>query len=143
VPCQQVGAWSGRKIWTSGVSLCSAITSCVDGSIAITDPGRRMECLHGARALPRRHPLRAVQHHLQHRASGIGHRASGIGITLGNLLTGAALDAARAAGVSGLPWISLFTLGLVCAAAPYGLHRTGRLKPPAPQAQPEPELATA
>ncbi|MET8681943.1 MFS transporter [Streptomyces sp. NPDC004647] len=72
---------------------------------------------------------------------GLYNTICGIGITLGNLLTGAALDAARAAGMSALPWIALFALGLACAAALYGLHRTGQLKPPAPQAQPEPATA--
>ncbi|MFI7638869.1 MDR family MFS transporter [Nonomuraea sp. NPDC049400] len=61
---------------------------------------------------------------------GLYNTICGVGITLGNLLTGAALDAARTAGASALPWIALFTLGLVCAAALYGLHRTGRLAPP-------------
>ncbi|MEV7520283.1 MFS transporter [Streptomyces sp. NPDC091371] len=54
----------------------------------------------------------------------------GVGIALGNLLTGAALDAARAAGVSALPWLALFALGLGCAAALYGLQRSGRLAAP-------------
>ncbi|MFP3988879.1 MFS transporter [Streptomyces sp. E11-3] len=58
---------------------------------------------------------------------GLYNTICGIGITLGNLLTGAALDAARAAGLSALPWLALLTLGLACAAALYGLHRTGRL----------------
>ncbi|MFC4495635.1 MFS transporter [Streptomyces ovatisporus] len=73
---------------------------------------------------------------------GLYNTVCGVGITLGNLLTGAALDAARAAGVSALPWIALFTLGLVCAAALYGLHRTGRLASPAPAARPEPAAAS-
>ena len=72
---------------------------------------------------------------------GLYNTICGIGITLGNLLTGAALDAARAAGMSALPWVALFTLGLACAAALYGLHRTGRLAPPVREAQPEPATA--
>ncbi|MCX4584063.1 MFS transporter [Streptomyces sp. NBC_01481] len=72
---------------------------------------------------------------------GLYNTICGVGITIGNLLTGAALDAARAAGVSALPWIALFLLGLACAAAVYGLHRTGRLAPPVPAAQPEPATA--
>ncbi|WP_407554696.1 MFS transporter [Streptomyces sp. Pv4-95] len=68
---------------------------------------------------------------------GLYNTICGVGITLGNLLTGAALDAARAAGVSALPWIALLGLGLACAAALHGLHRTGRLAAPAPQARPE------
>ncbi|MES4909081.1 MULTISPECIES: MFS transporter [unclassified Streptomyces] len=58
---------------------------------------------------------------------GLYNTICGVGITLGNLLTGAALDAARAAGMSALPWCALLALGLACAAALYGLHRTGRL----------------
>ncbi|MDJ0464104.1 MFS transporter [Streptomyces sp. H27-C3] len=72
---------------------------------------------------------------------GLYNTICGVGITLGNLLTGAALDAARTAGVSALPWIALLLLGLACAAAVYGLHRTGRLAPPVPAAQPEPAAA--
>ncbi|WP_033309290.1 MFS transporter [Streptomyces iakyrus] len=72
---------------------------------------------------------------------GLYNTICGIGITLGNLLTGAALDAARAAGMSALPWVALFALGLACAAALYGLHRTGRLAPPVREAQPEPAHA--
>ncbi|MEU9671023.1 MFS transporter [Streptomyces bobili] len=67
---------------------------------------------------------------------GLYNTICGIGITLGNLLTGAALDAARRAGMPALPWISLCALGLACAAALYALHRTGRLATPAPQPQP-------
>ncbi|MFC9249706.1 MDR family MFS transporter [Streptomyces sp. NPDC057136] len=62
----------------------------------------------------------------------------GIGITVGNLLTGAALDAARKAGLSALPWLALTSLGLACTAALYGLHRTGRLAAPPAEARPEP-----
>ncbi|MBT2457560.1 MFS transporter [Streptomyces sp. ISL-86] len=58
---------------------------------------------------------------------GLYNTICGIGITLGNLLTGAALDAARAAGMPALTWIALSALGLACAASLYGLHRTGRL----------------
>ncbi|WP_367318636.1 MFS transporter [Streptomyces sp. HUAS ZL42] len=70
---------------------------------------------------------------------GLYNTICGIGITLGNLLTGAALDAARAAGVSALPWLALLVLGLVCAGSLHGLHRGGRLTP----ATAEPEPATA
>jgi len=61
---------------------------------------------------------------------GLYNTICGIGITLGNLLTGAAMDASRAAGMSALPWTALLALGAICAAALYGLHRTGRLAPP-------------
>ncbi|MGC9539581.1 MFS transporter [Streptomyces sp. UG1] len=68
---------------------------------------------------------------------GLYNTICGIGITVGNLGTGAALDAARAAGMPALPWIALCALGLACAAALYGLHRTGRLAaPPAPEPLP-------
>ncbi|MET9324455.1 MFS transporter [Streptomyces sp. NPDC003038] len=68
---------------------------------------------------------------------GLYNTICGVGIALGNLLTGAALDAARAAGMSGLPWLALAALGLGCAAALYGLHRSGRLTPPAREPDPE------
>ncbi|MFE2168072.1 MFS transporter [Streptomyces sp. NPDC059447] len=61
---------------------------------------------------------------------GLYNTVCGVGIAVGNLLTGAALDAARAAGVSALPWLALSALGLGCAAALYGLQRTGRLAAP-------------
>ncbi|MGW6455069.1 MFS transporter [Streptomyces sp. NPDC055078] len=64
---------------------------------------------------------------------GLYNTVCGVGITLGNLLTGVSLDAARAAGMSALPWLALLALGLACAAALYGLHRTGRLAPLASQ----------
>ncbi|MFE2443864.1 MFS transporter [Streptomyces melanosporofaciens] len=67
---------------------------------------------------------------------GLYNTICGIGITVGNLLTGAALDAARAAGLPALPWISLLALGLACAVALYGLHRTGRLATPSAEPQP-------
>lgn len=67
---------------------------------------------------------------------GLYNTICGIGITLGNLLTGAALDAARAAGMPALPWISLTVLGLACAAALYGLYATGRLRAPVSEPQP-------
>ncbi len=72
---------------------------------------------------------------------GLYNTICGIGITLGNLLTGAALDAARAAGLSALPWLCLLVLGLLCAGALFRLHRTGRLAQPAPAARPAPAAA--
>ncbi|WP_405977413.1 MDR family MFS transporter [Streptomyces sp. NBC_00158] len=68
---------------------------------------------------------------------GLYNTVCGVGIAVGNLLTGAALDAARAAGMSALPWLALFVLGLGCTAALYGLDRTGRLAPPARGARSE------
>ncbi|UQI49603.1 MFS transporter [Streptomyces sp. HU2014] len=58
---------------------------------------------------------------------GLYNTICGIGITLGNLLTGAALDAARSAGAPALPWIALTAVGGGCAVAVLALHRTGRL----------------
>lgn len=69
---------------------------------------------------------------------GLYNTICGIGITLGNLLTGVALDAARAAGMSALPWLALLMLGLTCAMALHRLNRAGRLTTPA-----EPQPATA
>ncbi|MBT2481507.1 MFS transporter [Streptomyces sp. ISL-94] len=69
---------------------------------------------------------------------GLYNTICGVGITLGNLLTGVALDAARDAGMSALPWLALCALGLVCGGALYALHRTGRLAPPAPQSRSAP-----
>ncbi|MFG2648258.1 MDR family MFS transporter [Streptomyces sp. NPDC048436] len=63
---------------------------------------------------------------------GLYNTVCGIGITIGNLLTGVSLDAARAAGMSALPWLALLGLGLGSAAALHGLHRTGRLTRPQP-----------
>ncbi|MFD2688684.1 MDR family MFS transporter [Streptomyces phyllanthi] len=67
---------------------------------------------------------------------GLYNTICGIGITLGNLLTGAALDAAREAGMPALPWITLLVLGFACAAALWALHHTGRLAAPEPRSQP-------
>ncbi|MFI1885311.1 MFS transporter [Streptomyces jumonjinensis] len=72
---------------------------------------------------------------------GLYNTICGVGITLGNLLTGAALDAARSAGAPALPWLALLALGLLCAAAVAGLRRTGRLDPPVRSPAPEPETA--
>ncbi|MEU5299408.1 MFS transporter [Streptomyces noursei] len=67
---------------------------------------------------------------------GLYNTLCGVGITVGNLLTGAALDAARAAGLSALPWLALTVLGLACGAALYGLHHTGRIAAGGPAARP-------
>ncbi|MEW2578511.1 MFS transporter [Streptomyces syringium] len=68
---------------------------------------------------------------------GLYNTISGIGITLGNLLTGVTLDAARDAGAPALPWAVLAATGGACALAVLGLHRTGRLAL-APQPRPHP-----
>ncbi|MFJ6939615.1 MFS transporter [Streptomyces sp. NPDC101132] len=48
---------------------------------------------------------------------GLYNTICGIGITAGNLLTGVALDAARAAGLAALPWLVLVLTGASCALA--------------------------
>ncbi|WP_049651758.1 MFS transporter [Kitasatospora sp. MY 5-36] len=58
---------------------------------------------------------------------GLYNTVCGVGITLGNLLTGAALDAARAAGLAALPWLALCALGAACALSLRALHRGRRL----------------
>ncbi|GAA3390362.1 MFS transporter [Cryptosporangium minutisporangium] len=56
---------------------------------------------------------------------GLYNTICGIGITVGNLATGAVLDAARNAGLAALPWLALTGLGLLAAVA---LRRTeGRM----------------
>ncbi|MFJ3976384.1 MFS transporter [Streptomyces sp. NPDC090021] len=72
---------------------------------------------------------------------GLYNTVCGIGITVGNLLTGAALDAARAAGAPALPWLSLAALGLLCAVALRWLHGSGRLAPPVRTGRAEPASA--
>ncbi|MDZ4267694.1 MAG: MFS transporter [Mycobacterium sp.] len=56
----------------------------------------------------------------------------GIGILVGNLATGALMEAARSAGVDELVWVVLAVIGLASAAALYRLDRTGRLRPVSP-----------
>ncbi|MGW3071525.1 MFS transporter [Kitasatospora sp. NPDC001132] len=63
---------------------------------------------------------------------GLYNTVCGIGITVGNLLTGAALDAARAAGLAALPWLALCALGVICALSLHALHRGRRLIGPEP-----------
>nr|BFD95587.1 MFS transporter [Kitasatospora sp. Xyl93] len=63
---------------------------------------------------------------------GLYNTVCGIGITLGNLLTGAALDASRAAGLAALPWLALCALGALCAFSLHALHRGRRLTGPEP-----------
>ncbi|MEU6166366.1 MFS transporter [Streptomyces tanashiensis] len=62
---------------------------------------------------------------------GLYNTVCGIGITLGNLGTGALLDVT---GWSAAPWLVLFGVGLVCAAAMALLARGGRLAEGAPAA---------
>ncbi|MFI6428435.1 MFS transporter [Promicromonospora sp. NPDC050880] len=85
--------------------------------------------------------VRLSGNHLVATHYGLYNTICGVGITLGNLLTGASLDAARSAGMPALPWITLVALGLACAAAVYGLHRTGRLATPTASAELRPATA--
>lgn len=55
---------------------------------------------------------------------GVYNTICGVGITAGNLLTGTAIDAARAQGVPALPWLILIVLGLGAAAAVLVLGRS-------------------
>jgi predicted MFS family arabinose efflux permease len=61
---------------------------------------------------------------------GLYNLLSGIGILLGNLLSGAAIDAARTSGLGSLPWGLLCLGGLASAAAVLRLDRRGRLGGP-------------
>lgn len=61
---------------------------------------------------------------------GLYNTLSGLGIAVGNLLTGAALDAGHPAGLPALPWLVLTATGLGCAAAIWRLDRRGRLAAP-------------
>ncbi|SDC23363.1 MDR family MFS transporter [Actinokineospora iranica] len=69
---------------------------------------------------------------------GLYNTIVGVGILLGNLLTGTALDLARAAGLPWLPWVALACLGLLCAASVRALARSGRLTPDQPSPDPLP-----
>ena len=60
---------------------------------------------------------------------GVYNTICGIGITAGNLLTGATVDAARARGMPGLPWLTLAVLGGLSAVMIAALQRAGRLSP--------------
>lgn len=63
---------------------------------------------------------------------GLYNTVCGIGITMGNLATGAVLDAARNAGLAALPWAVLALVGAGCAAAVAALARSGNLTTAAP-----------
>lgn len=53
----------------------------------------------------------------------------GVGILVGNLATGALMQAARAAGAPELIWITLSLIGALTALALFRLDRSGRLRP--------------
>jgi MFS family permease len=69
---------------------------------------------------------------------GLYNTISGFGIAAGNLLTGAALDAGRQAGLPSLPWIGLVALGIACSAAVRVVDRRGYLGPGATSPGEEP-----
>ncbi|NUR30671.1 MAG: MFS transporter [Catenulispora sp.] len=58
---------------------------------------------------------------------GVYNSICGLGITAGNLLTGAALDEARARGLPALPWFALITAGVLSATMLLVLDRRGHL----------------
>ncbi|MCP3800759.1 MFS transporter [Allokutzneria sp. A3M-2-11 16] len=60
---------------------------------------------------------------------GLYNTISGIGITVGNLLTGAALDIAEQVGAPYLPWLALVLAGAACTLAVHLLDRSHRLQP--------------
>ncbi|GAA4016224.1 MFS transporter [Allokutzneria multivorans] len=60
---------------------------------------------------------------------GLYNTISGIGITVGNLLTGAALDLAEEIGAPYLPWLALMLTGAVCTLAVHLLDRSRGLQP--------------
>ena len=55
--------------------------------------------------------------------------ASAIGVTIGNTLTGAALDTGTSGGSSGLPWLLMILIGLTSTVAVTALDRRGQLNP--------------
>lgn len=73
---------------------------------------------------------------------GLYNTLAGVGIAVGNLLTGAALDAGRSHGLPALPWIALTGTGLLCAGAITALHRTNHLAPPEPGPHPTADPTT-
>lgn len=60
---------------------------------------------------------------------GLNNLLSGIGILFGNALSGIATDLARTTGMTSLPWLLLFALGLVSALGLKFVDRGNRLSP--------------
>ncbi|HEU4321553.1 MAG TPA: MFS transporter, partial [Roseiflexaceae bacterium] len=60
---------------------------------------------------------------------GVYYLALGLGGLVGNLLAGAAFDAARRSGLDGLPWTLLVLIGCCSAASVAALERRGTLAP--------------
>ncbi|MFE2598460.1 hypothetical protein ACFXCZ_18505 [Streptomyces sp. NPDC059396] len=58
---------------------------------------------------------------------GLYNTVCGIGITVGNLATGAVVDAGRHTGFAALPWVVLALVGAGCATAVAALARGGHL----------------
>ncbi|GAA0458274.1 putative ABC transporter, permease protein [Actinoplanes capillaceus] len=71
---------------------------------------------------------------------GLYNTIAGIGITVGNLLTGVALDASHSPGLAAVTWIALILTGTACASAVALLAHRGHLTPRAsePTATPNP-----
>ncbi|MFN2495110.1 MAG: MDR family MFS transporter [Pseudonocardiaceae bacterium] len=67
---------------------------------------------------------------------GLYNTICGIGILAGNLLTGAALDLGRSAGLPALPWLGMVAVGLLCATAVAALSRAERLHPTEERTEP-------
>ncbi|MFB7271994.1 MFS transporter [Streptomyces sp. NPDC056244] len=65
---------------------------------------------------------------------GLYNTVCGIGITMGNLATGAVVDAGRHTGFAALPWVVLALVGAGCATAVAALARGGHLGVTAPAA---------
>ncbi|MFN8540355.1 MAG: MFS transporter [Thermomicrobiales bacterium] len=55
--------------------------------------------------------------------------ASAIGVTVGNTVTGAALDTGKDSGLAGLPWLLMILIGLGSAIGVAALDRRGQLTP--------------
>jgi MFS family permease len=55
--------------------------------------------------------------------------ASAIGVTVGNTVTGAALDTGQDSGLAGLPWLLMILLGLASTVGVAALDRRGQLSP--------------
>lgn len=59
---------------------------------------------------------------------GLYNTVCGIDIAVGNLGTGAALDASRAHGLAWMPRVTLTVIGALCALGVRALARSGRLE---------------
>jgi MFS family permease len=55
--------------------------------------------------------------------------ASAIGVTVGNTVSGAALDTGKDSGLASLPWLLMILIGLGSAIGVAALDRRGQLSP--------------